>query len=67
MAETARVPPELRPCRGCRQFVKVAPGPCPFCGGDVDALDEAYQARQAELAAAAEAPLAASHAAGPRS
>ncbi len=59
MAEQGRVAPQLRLCRGCRQFVRLDHADCPFCGGDLDALEADYEARQAEMYRAAEALRAA--------
>lgn len=55
MAEPGRVAPGLRLCRGCRQFVRFDHQACPFCGGDLDALEADHEARQADLHRAAEA------------
>jgi len=55
MAEQGRVAPGLRLCRGCRQFVRFDHQACRFCGGDLDALEADYQARQDEMQRAAEA------------
>ena len=38
MTEPGRVPPLLRLCRGCRQFVRPDDADCPFCGGDLNML-----------------------------
>ena len=40
----ARVPPRLRQCHGCRRFVALAEPACPFCAGDLDALDREHAA-----------------------
>ncbi len=55
MAEPGRVAPQLRLCRGCRQFVIPDRPDCVFCGGDLDALEADYDARQAEMYRAADA------------
>lgn len=55
MAEQGRVAPELRLCRGCRQFIRLDHRACPFCGGDLDALEADYEARQADMHRAADA------------
>ena len=47
-----RVPPPLILCRGCEQYVYPDTVECPFCGGDVAALEHAYQRHEAEIAAA---------------
>jgi hypothetical protein len=49
MAEAGRVPPPLRLCRGCRQFVKLDEADCPFCGGDLDLLQADYDKRFADM------------------
>jgi hypothetical protein len=49
MAEAGRVPPPLRLCRGCRQFVKLDEADCPFCGGDLDMLQADYDKRFADM------------------
>jgi hypothetical protein len=49
MAERGRVAPRLRLCRGCRQFVNHDHDLCPFCNGDLDALEADHDARQAEF------------------
>lgn len=54
MAEQGRVAPELRLCRGCRRFVRLDHEDCPFCGGDLDALENAHEARLAEMHEAAD-------------
>jgi hypothetical protein len=59
MAESGRVPVLLRLCRGCRQFVRVEESDCPFCGGDLDALEAAHEANLAEMRRAADALRAA--------
>lgn len=59
MAEQGRVAPGLRLCRGCRQFVRYDHDSCPFCGGDLDALEIAHEQRQAEMDTAAAALRAA--------
>lgn len=53
MAESGRVPPLLRLCRGCRQFVRVNETDCPFCGGDLDMLQADYEQRVADMRQAA--------------
>jgi radical SAM protein with 4Fe4S-binding SPASM domain len=53
-AAADRVPPQLVLCRGCEQYVYPDTVDCPFCGGDVAALADAYARNQAELTAAAE-------------
>jgi len=53
MAESGRVPPLLRLCRGCRRFVRFEHEECPFCGGDLDALQLAHEQRLAEMREAA--------------
>jgi hypothetical protein len=53
MAEPGRVPPLLRLCRGCRQFVRLNEVDCPFCGGDLDMLDADYEKRLADMRHAA--------------
>jgi hypothetical protein len=55
MAEQGRVAPRLLLCRGCRQFVRQDEDRCPFCGGDLDALQAAHDARVAEVDRAAAA------------
>jgi hypothetical protein len=55
MAEQGRIAPQLRLCRGCRQFVFPDRPDCHFCGGDLDALEADYEERQAEMARAADA------------
>lgn len=55
MVEQGRVAPRLRLCRGCRQFVRNDHADCPFCGGDLDALEADHDARQAEILRAADA------------
>jgi hypothetical protein len=55
MAESARVPPLLRLCRGCRRFVRPEEIDCPFCGGDLDALQAEHEANLDEMRRAAEA------------
>lgn len=55
MAERGRVARPLRLCRGCRQFVRYDHDACPFCAGDLDALEADYDARQADMHRAAEA------------
>jgi hypothetical protein len=59
MAEPGRVAPELRLCRGCRQYVWEGPAACHFCGADVEALEAEHQAAQAAVWEAAEALRAA--------
>jgi hypothetical protein len=53
MAESGRVPPLLRLCRGCRQFVRLNEEACPFCGGDLNLLDADYEKRLADMRQAA--------------
>jgi len=53
-AENDRVPPALILCRGCEQYVYPDTSRCPFCDGDVAALEKAYRRQEAELASAAE-------------
>ena len=53
MAEPGRVPPLLRLCRGCRQFVRLNAESCPFCGGDLDLLQADYDKRVADMREAA--------------
>jgi hypothetical protein len=53
MAESGRVPPLLRLCRGCRQFVRSNETDCPFCGGDLDLLQADYEQRVADMRQAA--------------
>jgi hypothetical protein len=53
MAEPGRVPPLLRLCRGCRQFVRLNEEACPFCGGDLDLLQADYDQRVADMHQAA--------------
>ena len=53
MAESGRVPPLLRLCRGCRQFVRMNETDCPFCGGDLDLLQADYDKRVADMRQAA--------------
>ena len=53
MAEPGRVPPPLRLCRGCRQFVRPNEENCPFCGGDLDLLQADYEQRVADMHQAA--------------
>jgi hypothetical protein len=53
MAESGRVPPLLRLCRGCRQFVRLNEADCPFCGGDLNLLDADYEKRLADMRQAA--------------
>jgi hypothetical protein len=59
MAERGRVPGALRLCRGCHQFVLPAAVTCRFCGGDLDALERAYQDGQSAIRRAADALKAA--------
>jgi RNA polymerase subunit RPABC4/transcription elongation factor Spt4 len=59
MAESGRIPVPLRLCRGCRQFVRVEESACPFCAGDIAALDAAHAAAVAEMRQAAAALRAA--------
>jgi Y-X(10)_GDL-associated radical SAM protein len=61
-----RVPTALRMCRGCSSFVHSTETTCPFCAGDLEALErehEATRARRRELMAAVEAEVAAVRAA----
>ena len=53
MAEPGRVPPPLRLCRGCRQFVRLSEADCPFCGGDLEMLQADHEKRVAEMRHAA--------------
>jgi glutaredoxin len=53
MAESGRVPPLLRLCRGCRQFVRLNEADCPFCGRDLNLLDADYEKRLADMRQAA--------------
>jgi hypothetical protein len=53
MAEQGRVAPQLLLCRGCQQFVRHEHDHCPFCGGDLAALQAAHDARMAEVDRAA--------------
>jgi|GEM_PF-1411644 len=53
MAEPGRVPPPLRLCRGCRQFVRPDEEDCPFCGGDLDLLQADYDKRVGDMLQAA--------------
>lgn len=53
MAESGRVPPLMRLCRGCRQFVRLNDADCPFCGGDLNLLQADYEKRVADMRAAA--------------
>ena len=53
MAEPGRVPPLLRLCRGCRQFVRMNEVNCPFCGCDLDLLQADYEQRLADMRQAA--------------
>jgi rRNA maturation endonuclease Nob1 len=53
MAESGRVPPLLRLCRGCRQFVRLNDADCPFCGGDLNLLQADYEKRVADMRDAA--------------
>lgn len=55
MAERGRVAPALRLCRGCRRFVRYDHADCPFCGGNLDALEAEYDERQADMHRAADA------------
>jgi hypothetical protein len=55
MAERGRVPPALRLCRGCEQFVVPGPSQCRFCGSDLAALDRAHEEKQAAIRRASEA------------
>lgn len=59
MAESGRIPPLLRLCRGCRQFVRPDHEDCPFCGGDLDLLQLAHEQRLNEMREAAAALRAA--------
>ncbi len=60
-----RIPPTLILCRGCEQYVYPETSECPFCGGDVAALEDQYRQQQARIAAAGERvrELLAAHAA----
>jgi len=49
MADSGRVPPLLRLCRGCRQFVRLDEADCPFCGGDLDLLQADYEQRVTDM------------------
>lgn len=49
MAERGRVAEQLLLCRGCSQFVRQTEDHCPFCGGDLAALQAAHDARTAEV------------------
>jgi hypothetical protein len=53
MGESGRIPPPLRLCRGCHQFVRLSETNCPFCGGDLDLLQADYDRRVAEMREAA--------------
>jgi hypothetical protein len=53
MAESGRVPPLLRLCRGCRQFVRQDEATCRFCGGDLDLLQADYEQRVTNMRHAA--------------
>src|SRR5262245_13280004 len=53
MADSGRVPPPLRLCRGCREFVRLEEETCPFCGGDIEALEAAHEQRVAAMRRAA--------------
>ena len=53
MAESGRLPPLLRLCRGCREFVRFNEVNCPICGGDLDMLQVDYEQRLAEMRQAA--------------
>ena len=59
MAERGRVAPHLRLCRGCRRFVNPDETACPFCAGDLDALQARHDALQEEVRVAADALRAA--------
>jgi hypothetical protein len=59
MPELGRVPPQLRLCRGCRQFVVPDRDDCPFCGADMDALQARHDALEEEVRVAADALRAA--------
>ncbi|WP_437586891.1 GDL motif peptide-associated radical SAM/SPASM maturase [Sorangium sp. So ce1000] len=48
------VPPVLKLCHGCKQYVLPGTTTCPHCGGDVAALDSRYTANLADAQAAAE-------------
>jgi hypothetical protein len=49
-----RVPPTLKLCRGCDQFVKQDAVACPHCGGDIEAFRMQYEADLAEAWTATE-------------
>jgi rRNA maturation endonuclease Nob1 len=55
MAERGRVAEQLVLCRGCSQFVRQTEETCPFCGGDLAALQAAHDERAAETERAAAA------------
>lgn len=38
-----RVPPVLKLCHGCHQYVKDDPISCPYCGGDLESLRAEYE------------------------
>ena len=59
MAEQGRVAPHLRLCRGCRRFVTPDETACPFCDGDLDALQAEHDALQEAVREAADALRAA--------
>ena len=59
MAEQGRVAPHLRLCRGCRRFVNPHETACPFCAGDLDALQAEHDAAMEEVREAADALRAA--------
>ena len=59
MADPGRIAPELRLCRGCRQYVWRQEQACPFCSADVAALEADYEVRQAAVREAADALQAA--------
>ncbi|HYJ31029.1 MAG TPA: hypothetical protein VEW25_11900 [Allosphingosinicella sp.] len=59
MAEQGRVGPHLRLCRGCRRFTNPDEIACPFCHGDMDALQAEHDALQEEVRQAADALRAA--------
>jgi hypothetical protein len=59
MAERGRIAPQLRLCRGCRQFVGWEAPDCRFCGGDLNRLEAEHEARQQAMRDAAAALRAA--------
>ncbi len=59
MPEPGRVPPKLRLCRGCRQFVRAEETICCFCDADIDAMEAEHAAALAEMRRAADALRAA--------